>query len=62
MNSYIVQCRVNGGRLTEVGNFRAKSPAGAIAQAADCLRDIEANLDIIATLVEPFHKPALVEA
>lgn len=49
MKTYIVQYRVNGGRLESYGTLAARTPAGAIAQAARSLTDIEGSLEIIAT-------------
>jgi len=49
MKTYIVQYRVNGGRLETFDTVDARSPAGAIAIAARSLTDIEGTLDIIAT-------------
>lgn len=50
MQTYIIQYRINGGELRPAGAWRARSPAGAIAQAARTLADITGQLDIIATL------------
>lgn len=50
MTTYLVQYRVGiNGRLSPAMRLRAKTPAGAIAQAAAALTDIDGNLTIIAT-------------
>lgn len=49
MITYIVQCRIDGGRLIEIGRYWAKSAANAITAAAVTLRDVTGTLDIIAT-------------
>ena len=50
MKTYIVQYRIGiNGKLYAEMSIRAKSPAGAIAQVARLLGDIEGNLSIIAT-------------
>lgn len=50
MTTYLVQYRIGiNGRLSPAMHLRAKTPAGAIAQAAGTLTDIDGNLTIIAT-------------
>lgn len=50
MKDFIVQYRIGiNGKLYAGLHVRAKSPAGAIAQAARLLGDIDGPLSIIAT-------------
>jgi hypothetical protein len=49
MKTYRVQYRIDGGRLFLFDVVKARTPAGAIAQAARHLTDVEGVLDIIAT-------------
>lgn len=50
MKTYIVQYRIGiYGRLMAFHAIRAKTPAGAIAQVAKTLGDIDGQLTIIAT-------------
>ncbi len=50
MRTYIVQYRIGiNGRLYAGLAIRAKTPAGAIAQVARTLGDIDGQLSIIAT-------------
>lgn len=50
MNIYTVQYRIGiKGRLLTIHAIRAKTPAGAIAQVARTLGDIDGQLSIIAT-------------
>lgn len=58
MQTYIVQYRMNGGRLHSFDTLKAKSPAGAIGTAARHLADVEGTLEIIATPQYPSCAPA----
>lgn len=49
MKTYIVQYRVNGGRLERFDEVRATGPAKAIIQAAQSLTDMDGDLEILAT-------------
>lgn len=50
MKAYIVQYRIGiNGKLYAPIHIRAKTPAGAIAQVARILGDIDGQLSIIAT-------------
>lgn len=48
MKTYIVEYRIGGGRWQRFDKLKARSSAGAIAQAAKHLQDIAGDLEISA--------------